>query len=125
MKLLFILNNMLKEIITRHNCRYGKLIAFILTAVTCLLMVFASISEAQAQPVDIAAADSITKAVADKDINYMVCLAGILSTAFSFYLVKVIIGLNNKQHDVQIEQIKALRDLKEELEDRPHCCHEK
>lgn len=116
---------MLKEIITRHNCRYGKLIAFFLTAVTCLLMVFASITEAQAQPVDIAAADSITKAVVGKDINYLVCLAGILSTAFSFYLVKVIIGLNNKQHDVQIEQIKALRDLKEEFEDRPCWQHKK
>lgn len=78
-------------------------------------MLLASVCEAKGQGTEMVAAEKIVSVVQGKDINYIVCFAGILSTAFSFYLVKLNIKQQDKMHEIQMEQIKALRDLREDM----------
>lgn len=78
-------------------------------------MFLASITEARGQGTEMVAAEKIVSVVQGKDINYIVCFAGILSTAFSFYLVKLNMKQQDKMHEIQMEQIKALRDLREDM----------
>lgn len=112
--------------ITRNNCMIGKRIALFLMIMTCIAMFFASIPDAYGQTVEVTAAEQVAKTIQNKDLNYMVLFTACLSVAFSFYLVKVNMQLNKEQnalvekmHDkqlqVQIEQIKNLKDLAEEV----------
>lgn len=106
---------MIAPLLIKNNCRVGKTIAFILTLITCLSMLLAVAPEAKGQGAELVAAEKVVSIVQGKDINYIVCFAGILSTAFSFYLVKLNIKQQDKMHELTIEQIKALRDLREDM----------
>lgn len=94
-------------------------------------MLFSIAPQAQAQGPEIVAADKITKAIEGKDINYVIVFAGVLSTALSFYLVRsimkmqkeqssTVVTMHDKQIQVQLEHIKSLKDLTDEIRNRNH-----
>jgi hypothetical protein len=105
-------------LLTKNQFKMGRIIAGALTLLTIFFLSLACYS-VNGQIAELQTAKEIANIAVNKDFNWLVLFVAAGNTAFSFFLIKILISMFNKSQELALEQLKAIQNITSELEKRP------